>query len=109
MKIMISTIAGIFDYQVDPDEQALRIAYPIASTNNLYAWPILTKNYNEELRNYADQHDLDLMDLEEYIRKSFNPRSKYFDYSVHPNEKGYIEIGTYFANKLKHFVQCNDN
>jgi len=99
-RIVIVTLAGLFDIEVEPDQRALDIAYPTASTNNLYAYPILTKRYNNELREYTRDKRLDLIDLEAYARKAFLPRSEYFTDSVHPTRQGYVEIGNYLAKEI---------
>lgn len=100
IEIILITLPGLFDYRVEPDKRALEIGNPIAATNNLYARAILTKKYNEELRNYAREHKLDIFDLETYALSKFVPRSAYFGDAVHPNVAGYLEIGEYFAKEL---------
>lgn len=98
--IMIITLAGLFDYRLKPDEISLEIAYPITSSNNLYAYPLLTKKYNDELRRYAKNKRIELIDFEQFAFNNFKIRSKYFNDSVHLNEKGYFKMGKYFASKI---------
>ncbi len=96
-KIVIITIAGLFDERIEPDERTMEIAYPITSINNLYAFSILTKKWNSELRKYAKTHGIDLIDFEETALTLFNPRSRYFSDSVHPRPEGYLRMGKHFT------------
>ena len=100
-QIALMTIGGLLDWRLEPDTKALDIAYPIASTNNLYAYPLLTKRYNEQLRDYAQQHrNIKLIDFEQHAFEHFNPRSEFFIDSVHPTSAAYIAMGVYFADAL---------
>jgi lysophospholipase L1-like esterase len=99
-RIVIITLAGLFDSRVVPDKRALEIGYPTESTNNLYAYALLTKKYNDKLREYAKQHNLNIIDFEEYAFAHFIPRSTYFHDSVHPEIVGYMEMGEYFASEI---------
>ena len=99
-KVILITLAGIFDHRVEPNQRALQIAHPIASTNNLCAYPILTKNFNSELREYARSSDLEIIDFESYALYKFSPRSTYFIDSVHPTSEGYLKMGKFFASEL---------
>ena len=72
-QVVLMTIAGLLDWRLEPDQHALDIAYPIASTNNLYAYPLLTKAYNEELRAYAQRKQLPLIDFKSMRWNTFSP------------------------------------
>ena len=100
-QIALMTIGGLLDWRLQPDTRALDIAYPIASTNNLYAYPMLTKRYNEQLRHYAQQRsEVNLIDFEQYAFEHFDPRSEFFIDSVHPTSAAYVAMGGYFADAL---------
>jgi len=109
IKVIVITLAGIFDIEVSPDTQALQVAYPIASTNNLYVYSILTQKYNAELKKYAQEHQLNIIDFETYARTNFVPRSAYFKDATHPSIDGYLKMGKYFANKLVNFIALRND
>lgn len=109
-QIVIITLAGIFDHRVSPDDRALEIAFPTASTNNLYAWPLLTSIYNNKLRQLvAEDSRVQLFDYEAYALEHFVPRHTYFVDSVHFTNKGYREMGEYFARELLKFIPTQAN
>ena len=100
--VAIITLAGLLDYRVQPDSAALAMAYPIASTNNLYAYVLLTKKFNDSLRLIARKHNLLMFDLEAFSIPVMVPRSSYYIDSVHPSLKGYQVIGKYLADEISH-------
>ncbi|MDP2939823.1 MAG: SGNH/GDSL hydrolase family protein [Candidatus Omnitrophota bacterium] len=100
IKVMLITLAGLFDLRVNPDQRSLDIGYPIASTNNLYILSLLTAKFNSELRNYARSEGLPIIDFELYALENFVPRSRYFFDSVHPTIEGYLKMGRFFANEI---------
>ena len=101
VRIMMITLAGLFDARIDPDQAALKAAYPIASTNNLYAWSLLTKGYNEALRQLAVEEGLDIIDFEQYVFENIDPRSGFFTDSVHPTTDGFGTMALFLAEELK--------
>ena len=101
VRIMLITLAGLFDARIDPDQAALKAAYPIASTNNLYAWSLLTKGYNEALRQLAVEEGLDIIDFEQYVFENIDPRSGFFTDSVHPITEGFGTMALFLAEELK--------
>jgi len=101
VRIALITLAGLFDDRVEPDAAALMSGYPIATTNNLYAWSLLTKGYNEALRGLAQAEGLDLIDFEEYVFQNIRPRSGFFSDSVHPTIDGYKSMALFLAAELK--------
>ena len=105
IQVVLITIAGLLDWRVEPDERALSIAYPIAATDNLYAYPLLTKLYNQNLRSYARNKHLPMIDFEQYAFDHFSPRGTHFTDSVHPTSETYIEMGQYFASELTKVLQ----
>lgn len=106
IKVAIVTLAGVLDWRIKPDSRALEIAYPTQTTNNLYAYPILTKIYNQELRKFAQKNDLILIDFENYAYNHFRPRSDYFSDSVHPLNIGYLFMGEFISNILINYIIC---
>jgi len=108
-KIIIITLAGLFDRRVKPDSRALAIGYPIASTQNLYIYGLLTKMWNDELRTFAQKNNLGIVDFEEEVFQNFRPRSEYFGDSVHPNKKGYLKMGKFLANEIFKFTCFKQN
>ncbi len=98
--VVLITLAGIFDSRVEPDDRALRVAYPTATTNNLYAYAILTRLFNSELRRFAEARELPLIDFEHFAFEHFDPRSVFFLDSVHPSLKGYEAMGRFLAAEL---------
>jgi len=82
------------------DKLALEIGHPTESTNNLYAYALLTKKYNKALRDYAKEQQQDVIDFESYAFSNFVPRSAYFHDSIHPNIEGYSKMAKYFADEL---------
>jgi lysophospholipase L1-like esterase len=100
VEVELITLAGMFDWRVQPDEKALRHAYPISSSDNLYAYAVVTRKFNEALRIYAKTHDLGLIDFEEYAWEKLRPRSQFFDDSVHPSLQGYREMANFLTEQL---------
>ena len=98
--IALITLAGMFDWRVRPDEKAFQRAYPISSSNNLYAYTVLTRNFNQALRAYADAHGLGLIDFEQYAWEALHQRSQFFDDSVHLNLQGHEKLGIYLTSEL---------
>lgn len=104
--VTLITLAGLLDWRITPDQRALEVAYPIASTQNLYAYPLLTRQFNDEIRQFAEQRDLGLIDLEEYAYREFEPRSDYFTDSVHMTIQGYEAFGRFLATELEGRISC---
>lgn len=104
--VTLITLAGLLDWRITPDQRALEVAYPIASTQNLYAYPLLTRQFNDEIRQFAEQRDLGLIDLEEYAYREFEPRSDYFTDSVHMTIRGYAAFGRFLATELEGQTGC---
>ena len=102
-KAAVITLAGLLDYRVKPDAKAIQMEYPIASTNNLFAYETLTQQYNDALRNFVKAHpDVYLFDLETFIFNTFKDRrSNYYVDSVHPNAIGYEFFGKYLADAIE--------
>lgn len=109
IRVIIITLAGIFDMKVSPDRQAFEVAYPIAATDNLYAYSILTKRYNVALKKYAQEHHLDIIDFEAFARTNFVPRSEYFKDATHPSIEGYLKMGNYFAEELMKYIASGND
>jgi len=105
--VTLITLAGLLDWRITPDQRALEIAYPIASTQNLFAYPLLTRQFNEEIRRLAGQRDLGLIDFEEFAYHEFEPRSDYFADSVHMTLRGHAALGRYLATELQGRVRCD--
>jgi lysophospholipase L1-like esterase len=104
--VTLITLAGLLDWRVTPDPRALEIAYPIASTQNLFAYPLLTRRYNEEIRRVARLRDVDLIDFEGYAYDELDPRSDYFTDSVHMTIRGSTTFGRYLATELQGRLPC---
>ena len=105
--VTLITLAGLLDWRITPDQRALEIAFPIASTQNLFAYPLLTRQFNEEIRQFARQRDLGLIDFEEYAYHEFEPRSDYYTDSVHMTIRGYAAFGRYLADQLESRIDCD--
>ena len=105
--VVIVTLAGMLDWRVEPDRRALELAYPISSTRNLYAYPLLTRLYNDQLRMFAELEKLPLVDFEEFAYEHFSKRSEYFTDSVHMTLKGYESMGKFLADELRSIVVCD--
>jgi len=104
IKVVLITLAGLFDIRAKPNGRSLKIAFPVASSNNLFLYPLLIRKYNEELKKYAQINNIDLIDFEEYALLNFIPRELYFQDSVHLSVKGYLEMGKFLSNKLKKYI-----
>jgi lysophospholipase L1-like esterase len=105
--VHLITLAGLLDWRIKPDARALEIAYPIASTQNLFAYPLLTRNFNEKIRQFAKQKDVGLIDFEEYAFHEFEARSDYYTDSVHMTIQGYAALGRFLATELEGRVSCD--
>jgi lysophospholipase L1-like esterase len=107
-EIMLVTAAGLLDAEVEPDEKALRMSYPLERSGNLYLYALLAGRWNEAVRLYARESGLEVIDLERYARERFVPRSDYFTDNVHWNARGYDEIGRFLARELAGSVPRNE-
>jgi lysophospholipase L1-like esterase len=104
--VHLITLAGVLDWRIAPGQRALEIAYPIASTRNLYAYPLLTRQFNEGIRRVASDLNTGLVDFENFAFREFDPRSDYFTDSVHMTIKGHDAFGRYLAAELRTHVSC---
>jgi lysophospholipase L1-like esterase len=99
-RIVALTLPGLFVEGQAPDEQGIRMAHPVAFTNNLYAWPVLTGIYNNRLRRFAAESRIDEIDLAAWS-VAMTPRSRYFVDSVHMTSEGYELTGRYLAREFR--------
>jgi lysophospholipase L1-like esterase len=102
--IVLITLAGLLDCEVQPDSHSIDKSSPLEQSDNVYLYPLLAKRWNEAIRSYAGTHGLDLIDLEEYARSSIDRRSDYFMDAVHWNAEGYQEVGRFLASELAEYV-----
>lgn len=109
IKIVLYTLAGLFDTSIQPDNLALKIGHPIVSTNNLYAFPVLTKNWNTALREYATAEEIPLIDFEKAAYDLFPDRSNFFTDSIHPTPEGYRIMGKYFSGEIIKILEFNES
>lgn len=100
INIAVITLAGLFDEYYNPSQHAIKIAYPVAFSHNLYIWSVLTEIYNKNLKKFTKENALYLIDFEVWAREKFTPREKYFIDSVHLTHTGYKLMGEYIANEL---------
>ncbi|MFC2169945.1 SGNH/GDSL hydrolase family protein [Acidobacteriota bacterium] len=100
IRVVLITIAGLFDLSIKPDEHALEIGHPTASSNNLFAFAVLTRNWNKALREYAVVKDIPIIDFEAAALHLFPKRSDYFTDSIHLTTEGYRIMGKYFTQEL---------
>ena len=105
--LAVISLAGQFDWRITPSDTALMTAYPVYSTPNLYAYSVLTRGFNEALRDYAVGQDIPLIDFEDYAYRSFTPRTEYFADSVHPTLCGYEAMGRFIAHELMALLPCH--
>jgi lysophospholipase L1-like esterase len=99
-RIVALTLPGLLVEGQMPDEQSIRMAHPVAFTNNLYAWPVLTRVYNKRLRQFAADHRIEMIDLATWSIAAMKPRSQYFVDSVHMSSEGYELTGRYLAQEF---------
>jgi len=99
-RIVVITLAGLFMEGIDPDAHAMTMAFSVAFSHNLYSWAVLTSQYNRKLVEFANAHDLDLIDLAEWSRNALHPRSDFFIDSVHMTDAGYDLVGKFLASEI---------
>jgi lysophospholipase L1-like esterase len=99
-RIVALTLPGLFVEGVDPGPEAKAKAFSLAFTPNLYGWAVLTDVYNHKLSDFSDREKVDVIDVAEWSRTIFQPRSEYFVDSVHMTAEGYDLMGTYVATEL---------
>lgn len=105
--IVLITLAGVLDCEVQPDSLALQMSYPpdpLEQSGNLYLWALMARRWNDAIRGYASGHGLDVIDLEEYARARLARRSDYFSDHCHWNAEGYREVGRFLAGELAGYV-----
>ena len=96
-KIVVLTLPGLFAEGIEPDRAALSRAFPTAFSPNLYAWSVLTEAYNRKLAEFSALRGLELIALSRWSRASFQPRSAYFENSVHLTAEGYDRVGKFLS------------
>lgn len=99
-KIVVLTLPGLFIEDIDPDPAALSLGYSVAFSHNLYAWAVLTEIYNEKLIEFADEQNLAVIDLAQWSKSAFIPRSRYFTDPVHLTPEGHELIGRFMAQEF---------
>jgi lysophospholipase L1-like esterase len=102
--IVLVTLAGLLDCEVQPDDRSLEISYPLSQSENVYLYALLTERWNEAVRRYALEHNLHVIDLEKYARDHLARRSDYFLDNVHWNARGYDEVGRFLARGLLRYI-----
>lgn len=102
--IVLITLAGLLDCEVQPDSRTLDMSGPLDQSENVYLYPLMTRRWNEAILGYAGTHGLDVIDLEEYARAGMGERSRYFMDTVHWNAEGYQEVGRLLASELARYV-----
>jgi lysophospholipase L1-like esterase len=102
--IVLITLPGLLDCEVQPDDHAIDKSSPLEQSDNVYLYPLLAKRWNEAIRSYAGTHGLDVIDLEQYARESIDRRSNYFMDAVHWNAEGYREVGRFLAAELAKYA-----
>lgn len=100
-KIVALTLPGLFVEGIEPDKQALMMGYPVGFSDNLYAWPVLTKNYNARLIDFARKNELDVIDLAAWSVNALEPRSAFFRDPVHLTVEGDELVGKHLARELR--------
>ena len=58
------------------------------------------EKYNGELRKYVEKKQLHLVDFEEHALEILQPRSEYYNDSVHFTSEGYLEMGKYASREV---------
>jgi lysophospholipase L1-like esterase len=102
--IVLITLAGLLDCDVQPDARALEMSFPLNQLENVYLFPLLTQRWNSAIRSYARTEGLDVIELDEYARTGLDCRSDYFLDNVHWNTEGYRKVGEFLAGELVRYV-----
>lgn len=103
-EIVLITLPGLLDMDIEPAEATLADCHPLPVSGNMYLFPLLTGRFNDEIRQYARDKGLAVIDLERYARKYLIPKSEYFMDEVHPNVDGYAKIGRFLASELSEYL-----
>jgi lysophospholipase L1-like esterase len=99
-RIVVISLAGLFMEDVDPDPAAMTMAFSVAFSRNLYSWAVLTSAYNRKLLEFANRHELSVIDLAEWSKSAFQPRYEFFVDSVHMTDRGYDLVGKFLAAEI---------
>ena len=99
-RIVVLGLGGLFMDGIQPDAAAIKLGYSVTFTHNLDAWAVLTAAYNQKLAQFAREQKLGFIDVGEWSRGAFQPRSSYFIDSVHPNSRGYELMGKHIASEM---------
>jgi lysophospholipase L1-like esterase len=99
-EVVLVTLPALFVMDEEPSPQALKVGHLPLFTDNPYVLAKISMEYNKRLRSFAKNHNLLLVDLEDWSRGSLKPRDQFFFDSVHVYEEGQVRIGQYLAAQL---------
>ena len=108
VQVVVITLAGLFDERLEPDARAMEMAFPVSFTDNLFAWAVLSSEFNEQLREFCSRHGIQLVDYEQWALDHLEPRSDYFSDPVHPSIDGYERLGLFLADELERLRLIGD-
>ena len=97
---VIVTLPGIFSVDTPPSQQALQIGHLPSNTRNAYVLAVMSRKYNDDLRELAKKKDVSLIDLERWGQSVFLPPESWFFDSVHLWSEGQVAIGDYIGQSL---------
>jgi lysophospholipase L1-like esterase len=102
--VVLVTLPGLYRTGEPPSARALAVGHLPRFTDNPYVLAAMAERYNDALRHLAAQHDLELVDLDQWSRRELDPPERFFFDSVHLWEEGQARIGTYLAETLAHHL-----
>ncbi|MFC1836595.1 SGNH/GDSL hydrolase family protein, partial [Thermodesulfobacteriota bacterium] len=100
-RVVLLTLPGLFQMDIPPSPEALKMGHLPYFTDNPYFLAKLTERYNAAIRQTGKRLNLVVIDLATWSRTAFTPRYRYFTDSVHLTPKAQEKSGLFIAEQLR--------
>lgn len=100
VKPVLVTLPGLFSIDNAPSKEALQMGHLPSNIKNAYVLALMTRKYNNSLKQLAAEENIPLIDLEEWAENALVPPESWFFDSVHLSPEGQIAIGDYIGECL---------
>lgn len=100
VSVVLFTLPGLFEKGLEPSAKALKIGHLPDYTTNTNVLASMTHQFNEQIRQLARDHEIEMIDLEQWGAENLNPREMFFEDSVHLNRSGLRRLGEFIARSI---------